>query len=93
MTITNMINKKGNTVPNQFIILDGKKTIFQSYNSKIAEWDGETLRVFPDWDYSKTTLKYFKQFINDFTSYTYTTKKEWEKIMQESKNIIFTITI
>jgi len=65
MKVENIKSRKGNIVPNQFIIhtLDG--VYFQSYNYVIAfkpvcgkiQFD----KVY--WDYSKTTCKYRNQFI------------------------------
>ena len=52
---------------NQFIITGENKTIFQSYDSTIAEINGDRkLKLFADWDYSHTTLKHLYLFINDF---------------------------
>jgi len=80
-----MRNNNGNSVPNQFIITGENKTIFQSYKSKIATcWVGGELTIYSDWDYSKTTLKYLKQFINEETSFTYENKAQFEKLMKES---------
>ena len=61
MKVENFYNK------NQFIIRGEGKTIFQSYQSEIAEIskDGKlTLGI--DWDYSITTLKHLYLFLNDY---------------------------
>lgn len=78
-----MINSNGRTVPNQFIITDGNKKVFQSYDSKIAVSNGVELEIYPHWDYSKTTLRYLKQFINEETRYEYETKKQFEKMIDD----------
>lgn len=80
MKVRNMVNSKGNTIANQFIIEDGNLVVFQSYNSKIIEFNSATrlMKVYPDWDYSKTTLKYLKQFIEENTCYSYGSKKLFE---------------
>lgn len=85
-----MVNNKGNVVANQFIIRQGDIIVFQSYRSQIATYSQDTqiLKVFSDWDYSRTTLKYFKQFVNEETSFTYENKKQFEQLMKENKNII-----
>ena len=60
---------------NQYIIYQGNRTIFQSYNSIIAVKDRKgkiTLGRF--WDYSVTTGKYRNQFLNE------TIKETREKI-------------
>ena len=54
---------------NQFIITDNesRKTIFQSYESKIAEIDKDgKLTLFSDWDYSNTTRKHLYLFLSDY---------------------------
>ncbi|BAQ94176.1 hypothetical protein HOQ51_gp42 [uncultured phage_MedDCM-OCT-S35-C6] len=67
MKVKNMISRKGNAVANQFIIDDDNgNTFFQSYKSIIAKvnFDG----VFLDktfWDYSATTAKYRREFLNE----------------------------
>ena len=76
--------RTGNAVANQFEIIhehDNFKSIFfQSYDSVIArlyinkkgEWslylDSE------DWDYSRTTLKYLRVFLNDYIGFDGYTK-------------------
>lgn len=64
--ITQLINKAGNAVKNQFVITEGDTKTFQSYNSKIAkvESDGTIYLDTFYWDYSSTTLKHLKTFLN-----------------------------
>lgn len=67
MKIENMISARGNYVPNQFIIQDGKKKWFQSYKSIIAVID-ENGQITLDknyWDYSVTTGKYRNLFLGE----------------------------
>jgi hypothetical protein len=64
MKVRNMTGRSGQPVKNQFIIEDGKSTIFQSYDSIIAMRSGG--RTYLDkyrWDYSTTTGKYRNQFL------------------------------
>ncbi len=64
MKVRNMTGRSGQPVKNQFIIEDGKSTIFQSYDSIIAMKSGD--RTYLDkyrWDYSTTTGKYRNQFL------------------------------
>lgn len=71
MKVKNMINNKGNSVQNQFVIEDGDKKIFQSYNSTIVLIKNG--KVFLDknfWNYSKTTSKYRNLFLNEDTEAT-----------------------
>lgn len=85
MKVQNVVNTNGNTVPNQFIITDGSRVAFQSYDSLIAEYDREAgkMELHSEWDYSRTTLKYFKQFIEDETPFIYDTKAKFEKYLDE----------
>ena len=57
----------GRDIPNQFIITDKDRTIFQSYDSIIAiKWnDGFTVLDKTYWDYSRTTGKYRNQFLGE----------------------------
>lgn len=64
MKVRNITGRSGQPVKNQFIIEDGKSTIFQSYDSIIAMKSGG--RTYLDkyrWDYSTTTGKYRNQFL------------------------------
>jgi len=68
MKVSNMTNLRGNVVANQFIIFNGKKQIFQSYNSTIAEINYKTGKTRLDktyWDYSVTTGRYRNQFLGE----------------------------
>jgi hypothetical protein len=68
MKVKNMKSKNGNTVPNQFIINDDLgNRFFQSYNSIIVKQDSEG-QIWLDretWDYSVTTAKYRREFLNE----------------------------
>ena len=61
MKVTQFYNK------NQFIITDGTKKVFQSYNSTIAEIDKNgTLKLGDNWNFSNTTRKHLYLFLNDY---------------------------
>lgn len=65
---------------------------FFSYNSKIAVIDNKNNKLYLTdlWDYSQTTLKQLKYFINKYSKkIIYTTKKEFEKELETNKNIHF----
>ena len=65
MKISNMYSHNGNQVPNQFIIDSGNKTVFQSYKTIVAvKENGEVTLDINALEYSNTTLKYLKQFLN-----------------------------
>ena len=65
MKVSNMISSNGNKVPNQFIIERDTKTVFQSYNTIVAiKENGNVILDSNALEYSNTTLKYLKQFLN-----------------------------
>ena len=65
MKVSNMCSNNGNQVPNQFIIDNGNKTIFQSYKTIVAvKESGKVTLDSNALEYSNTTLKYLKQFLN-----------------------------
>lgn len=66
MKVENMKNKSGKAITNQFILRRGKETCFQSYQSLIAIWDGKTLTLGKNWEYSTTTSKYLYRFIDEY---------------------------
>lgn len=73
-TVENMTSHNGNKIPNQFIIRDGSRRIFKSYDSIIAVIEnGKVILDSQKWDYSTTTGKYRNIFLGD------SSKKETEK--------------
>lgn len=99
MKVYNMTSSRtGNAVANQFDIEDSanKKQYFQSYESLIAVYDREThiLTLGRDWDYSRTTLKYLHQWMEEhfltvclFGCYGKTFSQTVRNAMQEGKII------
>ena len=70
MKVRNFKSQNGNTVPNQFVIYDEGKEVFQSYRTVIAIKEGGKITLDNEcWDYSRTTGKYRNQFLGE-------TKKE-----------------
>jgi hypothetical protein len=55
--------KVENMAMNQFIIYLDNCIAFQSYSTLIAVRKDRIMYYGPSWDYSKTTLKYFKLFM------------------------------
>jgi len=57
----------GREVPNQFIIETPDGRYFKSYDTIIAfiPWGGGKLVLDPHWDYSPTTAKYRREFLNE----------------------------
>lgn len=68
---------------NQMVIKSDTEYTFFSYDQKIAEYSENTgvIEVGSLWDYSKTTLKYFKKFIDDYTNMDYLSKGQFEKLL------------
>lgn len=66
MKVRNMIsNNTGREIANQFIIEDGNKVYFQSYQTIIAKKEAGKITIDTDAEnYSKTTSKYLYQFLN-----------------------------
>lgn len=62
LKVKNFYNK------NQFVIEEGERIIFQSYESIIAIYESRSqlLILGRDWDYSRTTTKHLYLFINDY---------------------------
>lgn len=68
MKVQNMLGRTGREVANQFIISDNMgNQYFQSYKSIIAKRkaDGSIILDGYFWDYSNTTAKYRREFLNE----------------------------
>lgn len=66
MKVSQMINNNGKPALNQFIITTDKGQYFKSYDSLIAFKPrcGATEVLTSAWDYSATTVKHLKIFLN-----------------------------
>lgn len=84
MKVYNLKGKSGRPVVNQFAIKDDNRKVFQSYDSTIVEvkWHDVfcEVNIGHDWDYSRTTSKYFKMFLIDEVCFT---DEEVEQIKKE----------
>ena len=88
MKVENIKNDKGNIVANQFIIYGDDKITFQSYDSEVCyEKNGKLYLKGDVWDYSVTTRRHFKTFINDKTPFTYENKQQWLKEIENNEKI------
>lgn len=89
MKVKNMTSANGNKVANQFIITDGMKVTFQSYESEIVtiDYDNGTIFVGNNWDYSVTTGKYRNKFMHDNYFHEMETKKDFQKIINAGELI------
>lgn len=66
MKVQNLLTSKGNAAANQFEITLDDGVVFQSYDSLIAcKLNTGDILLSHKWDYSVTTLKYLKVFLND----------------------------
>lgn len=92
MKVRNLENTKGIAVVNQFVIKDDNRKVFQSYDSTIveAEWHSDfcEVNVGCDWDYSRTTTKYFKIFLMDEVGFTDEEVEQIKKELRKGHNYI-----
>lgn len=75
---------------NQVVIEEEESNTFYSYNSCIASYNVMTSVLTLNenlWDYSNTTRKYFKEFINNFTELSFESKKQFLKEIDVNGNI------
>ena len=64
MKVSNLTSPRtGHAMANQFTVTHDGSTYFQSYNSLCAKYDGHSLTLGRDWDYSVTTMKYLHQWM------------------------------
>ena len=85
MKVKNFYNK------NQFLIEEGEKKVFQSYESTIAIVENDKIILGVDWNYSTTTSKHLYLFLEEYTNinfYGITNKRKYiEKLIKENKII------
>ena len=83
MKVSNIVNNRGNIVANQFLIIDGNKTYFQSYRSIIVKIENGQIMLDPVyWNYSRTTSKHRSTFLNESTKETQRKIKEGVYILE-----------
>lgn len=87
MIVTPLKTPFGNPAQNQFVMEDDTMTMFQSYESLIATVDKITgkITVYPKWEYSRTTMCYFKQFMTEFTNFPYETAGKFRKLLEKNR--------
>lgn len=88
MKVRQLKRPRGTVVVNQFIIDEGRKTWFQSYDSIIIEIDRECQKIIVgcDWDYSMTTKKYLKQFLNEELCWNNEEAEEFKKKLRKAQS-------
>lgn len=76
---------------NHVVISKEDEVSFYSYTTFIASYNRTENKLYLNsskWDYSNTTRKYFKQFIEEFTPFGYLSKPKFIKFMAFSQDII-----
>ena len=85
------LTKNGRAVPNQFIIEshddlgNNHHVVFQSYASTIADVDyqNKTITIYPDYDYSNTTIRHRNNFFDTIAFGNLATTKALEKAIKD----------
>jgi len=87
MYVSNMIGNTGEPVRNQFVVTDGDKTWFQSYDTIIAVIDhGQVTLDRNKWDYSQATGKYRNRFLSENKKETQTKINSGEYLIADLNN-------
>lgn len=76
-------------VKNQFVIMDEDKIVFQSYETLIAVYHRKSRTVILDdnaENYSRTTSKYLKRFIEEIAGDCINSKKDYNRYKRENLN-------
>ena len=88
-----------NIANNQIIVIEDNKKMFFSYGSYIASYEYNdvnntyTLTLTSLYDYSKTTSKYLKVFLQDYCGFHYKDTKELKKLINEGGDSNVTIQV
>ena len=64
---------------------------FQSYATLICMYAQNEHKIYINWsmfDYSQTTLKHLKIFINEYTPYTYENKQQFVKLILNNNDFV-----
>lgn len=89
MKIKNMMGNNGREVANQFVIENDNEVLFQSYQSPIIEinYNEQKIKVYEDYDYSRTTGKYRNKFLDDMGFYELSSLKDLNKALKNNQVI------
>ena len=88
-----------NIANNQIVVIEDNKKMFFSYGSYIASYEYNdvnntyTLTLTSLYDYSKTTSKWLKVFLQDYCGFYYKDTKELRKIISEGGDSNVTIQV
>ena len=84
--VFNVVNEKGNTVKNQFNIVDGTNNIFVSYETQIAVLHNASAfieLIDNPFEYSRTTSRHFLNWLENVLTATKPTRATVEKWMKQ----------
>ena len=88
----NMLTKYGNPSRDQKVIENATGLTFKSYDSIICYYSQSEKQLYLNgrmWDYSATTRKYFKDFVNFYTCFDYASKQKWEREIEKNNKIFY----
>lgn len=92
LKVYNLEGQSGRAVVNQFVLKDNNRKVFQSYDSTIVEAKWHTdfceVNIGYDWDYSRTTTKYFKMFLIDEVGFTNEEVEQIKKELRKGRDVI-----
>lgn len=88
MKVRMLKRPSGTSMVNQLVINEGRKTWFQSYDSTIIEIDRELQKITVgcDWDYSITTTRCLKQFLNEEMHWSSKEVDEFKKKLRKAQS-------
>lgn len=89
LKVENMRSERsGKAVPNQFVINTDSEIIFQSYESVVAIYNRQTkiIKIYSGVaTQSRTTAKYFRQFLGIYIPFLFSEGEEIRQIIKEVK--------
>lgn len=92
MKVRNLEGQSGRPVANQLVLKEDNRKVFRSYDSTIVEvrWHSDfcEVNIGYDWDYSRTTSKYFKIFLMDEVGFTDKEVKQIKKELRKGHDYI-----
>lgn len=90
--LENLINSNIDIIgANQTIVDIGDYKAFYSYDKLIATYKKSERKLYLKndmWDYSNTTRKYFKKFVDNYTTFAYDTKAKFLNLISSDDNVI-----
>ena len=84
--VFNVINEKGNTVKNQFNIVDGTNNIFVSYETQIAVLHNASafIKIIDNpFEYSRTTSRHFLNWLENVLTNSKPCRKDVEQWIKD----------